>query len=141
MPWSTPDTTFIAADGFAYSDINATNENIAVLHKGNGQSSLSSIASASSLDIGSTDQTFIITGSTSINYISTTSREPGCVIHFINLRGGSNISFLDNTGSVPANYAALSCYNVVGGALGTITLNPGERFMFVYDGTYWYCTV
>lgn len=137
MSWTTPNISFSSSDGFTNTDINATNENIAVLHKGNGQTSLSSIASASSLDIGTIDQTFIITGTTTVNYISITDRQSGCIINFINSRGGGNISFLDNTGSVPANYAALTCYDLIGAGLGVFTLHPGQKCSFTYDGTYW----
>jgi hypothetical protein len=142
MAW-TDISDYVATDGFSNTDVNTILENEKVLHKGNGFASIGSVAAASSFDIGTEHQTIIVSlsANSSIDFISTTDRQPGNAINLINLSSSSYWCNLKNqTASPPANYAAIVAY-IRGTGMTDILLEAGMLVSLVYSGTYWYVSV
>jgi hypothetical protein len=142
MAW-TDISDYVATDGFSNTDVNTILENEKVLHKGNGFASIGSVAAASSFDIGTEHQTIIVSlsANSSIDFISTTDRQPGNVINLINLSISSYWCNLKNqTASPPANYAAIVAYTR-GTGMADVLLEAGMFVSLVYSGTYWYVSV
>lgn len=139
MAWTDiPD--YIATDGFAYTDVNTILENLAVLHKGNGFSSIGSVGAASSFNIGSEHQSIIVSlsANSAIDFISTSDRQAGNVIHLVNLVTSSYYCDLKNqTASPPANYAPIVSY-IRGVGLGDLRMEIGMHVSLMYTGSYWY---
>lgn len=140
MAWDTPKTDW-GVDVVGSADFNRIEENIAVLHKGNGQTSLQVIAGSESLNIGVTDETFVITGSSpsvSIKYIYVGTRQPGNKIRLIL---SDTPDLIHNEGSVPTGYAALFLTNTSSASNyhASVTTAPcdNQTIDFTYDGTWW----
>lgn len=131
----TQDSTDYGVVSIPTTYFNQTKDNINVLHKGNGQTSLTTISADVSrqLDVGSTDQTFFVNGSYNVAYISTANREPGNTIHLIKSGGLTNIAY--NQGSVPAGYGEIFGN---GAGASTVTWNDERLVTLVYDGTAWH---
>ena len=139
MAW-TDISDYLATDGFSDTDVNTILENQKVLHKGNGFSSIGSVAAASSFDIGSEHQSIIVSlsSNSAIDFISTSDRQPGNVIHLVNLVSSSYWCDLKNqTGSPPANYASIISF-IRGIGLGDLRIEIGMHVSLMYTGSYWY---
>jgi hypothetical protein len=136
MSWSTPKTDWTPPDGVIDTDFIRIEENTAVLHKGNGQASLTTVASGNNLAINETDETFIITGLTDIHFIKTTGRQSGNKIILIN-GGEDNIMLKSNISSPPSEYAAIQIY-IIGVGYSDITTYPKCALQLVYDGANWH---
>jgi hypothetical protein len=88
------------------------------------------IASAGTITLSDANY-FIITGTTQIDYMTTTGWTAGSIVYL--QAASTGLVFNHNTGSVPPNTAAFFC---VGEASGIYTY-AGYVYGFVYDGTYW----
>ena len=73
---------------------------------------------------------FDVTGTTTINYITTTDWKKGSMVCLMFLAG--SITLTHNTSSVPANTAATF---LSAGINGSFTV--GSVLTLIYDGTYW----
>lgn len=138
MAWTTPKIDWTPLDGIIDDDLNEIGENLNVLHKGNGQTALAEIASANNLDINETDDTFLITGTTSVYFIKSTGRQPGNRIHLIKLDSGGAV-FHDNEADPGVGYSPMALWPLTH-SQGDLTLNPDQCFTFVYTGTKWVLT-
>lgn len=87
------------------------------------------IASASSLDLGGGGNLQIISGNTTINYISTLEWDPGSIV-ILKFSGAPTITH--NAGAVPFDYAAILL-------AGSVNFNAtaNDTLLLVYDGTNW----
>lgn len=116
-------------------------DDLRCLHKGNGQTSLSSIAADGTyvLDIGDVEQTFVLDLDTSYNlhFITTTNRQAGNTIHLI-ATGTGSVSIFNNSSSPPAGSEAIL---ISGAGLGasSYSISSNSMWTFVYSGAYWYC--
>ena len=72
---------------------------------------------------------FDITGTTSIDYITTTTWKKGSIIH---LQFDSGITINHNTGSVPANTEAI----FLDGSANTV-LTAGSTLTLIFDDVFW----
>lgn len=88
-----------------------------------------SIASAGTITLGNDGNTFAITGTTAIDYITTTNWDPGAIIILI---FSTSVTLNHNTGTVPATAAALLCFGAA-----NVSATANDAIMFVYDGTNW----
>ncbi len=131
MTWQTNKTDWTPDDPLNAVDMNRIEENIRVLGQGNGRSAIASIASATSLVINDTDETFFVTGNTDIFYIAKGTRQAGNRIQLIFLGAGTKLYY--NVGSVPDDDAAIFVYTE--GAW--ITVAQYYTVNLIYDGTYW----
>ena len=87
------------------------------------------VASAGTLTLGNDANSFDITGTTTINYITTLGWRTGTLIL---LQFDGALTLTHNAGSVPANTAAIQT------RLGVnITTKAGTYFLGWYDGTNW----
>jgi hypothetical protein len=145
MSWTTPRTTW-GVDGVGNGDFNRIEENIAVLHKGNGQEALTVItppvASPYNLDFpNTTDQTYLFThtGNKQVGFISTLNRQPGNVINMIMNNASGNVVFLHDAGSADAGYAKLLIYvGVYPMEFDSVFLDPNRMITFVFSGSAWF---
>lgn len=86
---------------------NQTKDNINVLHKGNGQTSVPSAISPDVtrvLDIGDTEETFKVNGTYNLAFITTANRSFGNRIHLIRKSTGGQIDYAASSppaGSLP----------------------------------------
>ncbi len=134
MGWSTPETSW-GVEVVNTTDMDAIGENLVTLHKGNGQSSLTTVNPDASyqLDINTTDETFIMDDNSNayIDLILSTSREPGNRIQLIN-QAGDNFGIRHNQ-TPSGNYKAIHHY------LTTVPyiIYPYSAVTLVYDGTIW----
>lgn len=121
-----------------------TSDNARCVHKGNGQSVLTSIAPDGDgvLDIGTTDETFLIDLDTNpLKYITTTGRQAGNRIQLIITDGSSGGPDIYNyaSASPPAGTASILVSNGGGLALSSYGVTAHILITLVYSGTYWYC--
>jgi hypothetical protein len=89
----------------------------------------SDVASAGTLTLGAGGNSFDITGTTTINYITTTGWQTGS---FVILQFDASVTVAHNTGSVPGSTAAL----LLSGA-ANFSATAGDTLMLWYDGTNW----
>lgn len=87
------------------------------------------VASAGTLTLGTDGNRFDVTGTTTINYITTTGWTAGSVVI---LRFTGILTFTHNAGTVPANTAALDLT-----ASGNIATAAGTRIILCYNGSKW----
>jgi len=87
------------------------------------------VASAATLTLGNDGNYFSITGTTNIDYITTTDWTPGSVVH---LKFNGSLTLNHNTGTVPANTAALTL-----AAAGNVSVTADDMITLVYDGSTW----
>ena len=87
------------------------------------------IASASTITLGSDGNYFRVTGTTTINYITTTDWQSGSIIY---LKFEGSMTLTHNAGSVPSNTASL---RLSGG--GNFSATGGDTLMLVYDQATW----
>lgn len=87
------------------------------------------VASASTLTVGNDGNYFHITGTTTINYITTTNWQKGSVII---LKFNGSVTVTHNAGSVPASTAAI----LLSGA-ANFSATADDTLMLVFDGTTW----
>jgi hypothetical protein len=129
MSWSTPKTNWSTDDGIATTDLNRMEENarIAGLTLGHGVAP-ESISSAANLDITITNNTFIVSGATQIDYIKTTGRASGATIFLI---FSSNPIIKSGQTSAPTGYAKIVSYQ------NDLIVQANEVLMLLYDGTQW----
>ena len=121
---------------------NQTKDNINVLHKGNGQSSLTTIATSSNflLDIGSTDQVFNVdlTAAYDIKFITTTNREVGNTIILLFKDGGTGYDIHNNAASPPAGSVPI-LISGSGLTLSSYNLFDYSKIELTLGDEYWYC--
>jgi len=111
-------------------------DDLRCLYKGGGQGSPSAINASSSIDIGSTYDTFKIVSATypyDVYYISTTGRNLLNKIWFINT-GDNPIQFWVNGGSPGAGYAKI----VDPASPIYATIQVGGTIGLIYSGTAWH---
>lgn len=87
------------------------------------------VASGGTITLGLDGNRFNVTGTTAINFITTTGWVAGSVVY---LRFTGTVTVNHNTGSVPANTAALDLNGSV--ALSAVA---GTRITLCYNGTAW----
>jgi hypothetical protein len=137
MSWATPFVSWLTDTVISVTAMDRIEENIRVLGLG-GRAQVAHLTAANSLNIGTTDDKFIVDGATAIHFISTTGRIMGNVI---TLALTNAPDLVHHQGSVPANYAALECVVMESpSTCSTETINPagaGYVVQFIYDGTYW----
>lgn len=86
-------------------------------------------ASGSTLTLSTTGSYFHITGTTTINYITTSSWIPGQIVV---LKFNSSLTVTHNAASVPANTAAI----LLSGA-ANFSATADDTLQLVYDGSNW----
>ena len=132
--WWTPKYDFIATDGLTNNHMNAIGENIATLHSGNGQNSVSNLTVAADLPIGVTEQFFYV-GTTGGSYIwrlqftdGTTTRINGNTvwIYF------SIATTLGSGHGTSGNYYQVQTYDSL-----AWTVPAGSLIGFILLGTNW----
>lgn len=89
----------------------------------------STVASAGTLTLGTGGNVFTVTGTTTINYITTTGWPAGSRITLVT---SAAAVFAHNTGTVPTSTAALQ--NNSG---ANITSAANKAVSYVFDGTNW----
>jgi hypothetical protein len=134
MNWQTPKIDWNASNAPVPPDMIRIENNIRILGLG-GRMASTTLTAAASVDIGSTDDTFLVAGTTVIKYISTTGRVAGNKIYLI-AKDGNNSYQSDQT-SPPAGYAALQLFKIGTGVMIDVTVAEGAVMMFVYNGTKW----
>jgi len=138
MSWGIPKNDWDTDDVIATTDLNRIEENAITLHKGNGQAALASITAANNMDINETDETFLVTGNTSIFFIKTTGRQAGNKI--ILIFSGTTMLWT-NKENVPANYANIRIKKLWDGTGGpsesNISVYAFTSIELIYDGTHW----
>lgn len=87
------------------------------------------VASAGTLTLGADGNFFLITGTTTINHLTTTRWKPGAIVR---LMFSGVLTVTNNAGSPPANTAAF----LLAGAAGFVT-SANDVLTVVYDGTNW----
>jgi len=85
------------------------------------------VASAGTVTLGDDGNVFHISGTTTINYLTTTRWTAGDIIVLI---FDASVTVAHNTGTVPANTAPL----LLAGA-GNLSATAGDTLTLVYDGT------
>jgi hypothetical protein len=144
MSWETPKTDWATDDGIGTADLNRIEESSVVLHKGNGQPSISTIAVESDnlLNINKTESVFIVGGNYAISFIKTEEREPGNRISLI--LEGKYINHLAGTPSVGYK-AVFSVFSDFENSDGIV--DKGGKFGvagipviydFIYTGSLWH---
>ena len=139
MAWSTPKTSWGTDDAVGTVDFERIEENtrIAGLILGHGVAP-ESIASAANLEITTTNNIFSITGAVQIDYIKTTGREAGAIIHLIFV---STPKLKNNQGSAPSGYAKMILADTTDFSGSYIsndwTAAANVVLGLLYDGTQW----
>lgn len=87
------------------------------------------VASGGTLTLGSDGNSFDITGTTAIDYITTTNWTAGSIVV---LQFDASVSVNHNSGSVPADTAAI---HLAGAA--NLSATAGDTLTLWYDGTVW----
>lgn len=125
----------IGVEGVPTTLLTAIADNLRCLHKGNGHTDLTEISVDGDgvLDIGLTDQTFKISGTNTLKYITTTGRQLGNTINISKSTGEGSVSYGESSapsGSLP----------IYGNGLGTgsITWYPGRLLTLVYMEDGWH---
>ncbi|NLD98609.1 MAG: hypothetical protein GX640_01935 [Fibrobacter sp.] len=137
MSWQTPKTDWNASNAPVPPDMNRIEENIRVLGQG-GRKAATTLTAAAAVDIGDTDDTFLVSGTTSIKYLSTTGRVAGNKIYLV---ATNNINFLSNQSSPPSGYAPIYLFKIgVGPAVVDLNIGEGAVVMLVYAGGKWLLT-
>jgi len=115
--------------------LTAIADDLRCIHKGGGDSSITTIAVDVSnvLDIGTIDDTFLVSGTEALSYISTTGRQLRNKINLIKKTSNSNINY--GAGSTPSNTAPI--YGNGAGS-GSVTWVAERLITLVYDGTAWH---
>jgi hypothetical protein len=139
MSWSTPKVDWATDDAVGTDDFERIEENtrVAELILGHGVAP-ESVASAANLDITVTNNIFIITGAVQIDYIKTTGRAAGSIIHLI---FASTPTLKNNQGSAPTGYAKMLLCDITdfsGSYLsGDLDAVANLVLAMLYDGTQW----
>lgn len=131
--WETPYIAW-STEGITDAAMNRIEGNIENLGAGGGKSSIQTATAAANLSLpNSNDDVFFVSGSTTIDYISTDGRQPGNKIHLIMYGGGGNIRY--DAGTAPAGYAV-----IYGNGAGTASVTWYEHRLrtFVYSGFAWH---
>lgn len=131
MSWNTPKTDWAVPDIVQTTDMNEIGENIAVLHKGNEQNSIYNIVSANALALpNDTDQLFIVTGNTSITFIS--DRPIGNHITLSFDISSTIYLYHDSVSTPPSGYSPILNSDLLG-----LEINLYDAIQLVYVGAYW----
>ena len=142
--WQTTkeDWTTEPVGGVIDTDFNRIEQNIGVLHGGNGQTSLSILTASAAfvLDIGTTEQSFVLNldASYNIQFITTTGRQPGNQINLI-ISGTASVQMINGASSPPAGSAPVYIAGWPYSGLGDYTLHENQLLRLVYSGTAWHC--
>lgn len=136
MSWTTPRAWTVAAVSTA--QMNEVSEQLAVLHKGNGHTALSTISpnAAGELNIGAVDQSFNVTEPSNygIKFISSTGRQPGNTINLI-LTNASSV--YTNTATPPSGYSPIIINHEQ--TYGSYNLYQYQILTLVFTGSFWVC--
>ncbi len=115
--------------------VTSLDDNINTLLSGNGQDSLTTLTAASTVDIGSTYETFVVSGATAIEYISTVGRKQGNRIQLIT---SGIVTFKYNTTIVSDKASIHITINNIAQSNGsTIAIGTNRMITLIYNGTYW----
>jgi hypothetical protein len=87
------------------------------------------VASAATITLGNDGNVFLLTGTTAVDYITTTNWEAGAVVILL---FGSSITLNHASGSPAATSAALSLTSAA-----NVSATDKDVVMLVYDGTVW----
>lgn len=129
------DPVDVAVEAVPTTLLTAIADNLRCLHKGNGHTSITSIAPAvgGALDVGTVDQTFNVDSSDdTLKFITTAGREVGCTIHLIASETGQ-IGY--GQSSPPVGTKA-----IVGDGAGstTLTWQQHRKITLTLGDTYWH---
>lgn len=87
------------------------------------------VASGSTITLGTDGNVFPITGTTTINYITTTNWSAGAIV---TLTFSTSLTVTHNAGSVPANTAAI----LLSGA-ANLSATANDSVTLLFNGTTW----
>jgi hypothetical protein len=136
VPWTTPRNWTVAAVNTV--QMNEMSEQLAVLHKGNGHTSLQTLSpsAAGELNIGSVDQTFKMSepSTNGLKFIYSTGREPG---NTINILFDNASTIYTNAPTPPSGYSPIIVNHEQ--SYNGYSLYQYQIITFVFTGSFWLC--